>query len=50
MKTKELTREDFSSAIENGIYEITKILGIDKYEVTFYKLCLRTESLIINII
>ena len=50
METLKLTREQFSNAIDNGIYEIIKILGMDKYKVTHYKLCLRTEELIIKIL
>lgn len=48
MKTKTLSRENFNYAINNGIYEINNILGIDKYCVKFYKLCGRTETLIIK--
>ena len=50
MKTKNLSREEFNDAISNGIYDITNIVDIDKYQVVFYKLCERTESLIVNII
>ena len=50
METKNISITFLNKAIYDGVYEITKIIGTDKFIAKHYKLCGRVESIIINII
>lgn len=49
MTTIKLTAEQYLKAIELGYYEPIKCLTIYKKHVTHFKLCGRTEELLIDI-
>lgn len=49
MKTLELTSEQYAKAIQLGIYEQTESISQFEKIVIHYKLCLRTEKLLIKL-
>lgn len=50
MKTLKLTPAQYLKAIELGYYEPIKCISVFKKIVTHYKLCGRTETILINLI
>tara|TARA_R110000803_G_scaffold5445_4_gene17913 strand:- start:465 stop:617 length:153 start_codon:yes stop_codon:yes gene_type:complete len=49
MKTLKLTPKQYLKAIKLGYYTLNKCISVFQKEVTHYKLCGRTETIIINI-
>ena len=49
MKNHSLTSKQYLKAIKLGYYEHIECLSVFKKKVTHYKVCGRTEELIINI-
>lgn len=49
IKTKKLTIEQYTKAVKLGYYEPIMCLSVFRKLVTFYKVCGRTEKLIIDL-
>lgn len=49
MKTQKLTPKQYLKAIELGYYELVKCVSVFEKIVIHYKVCGRTEKLLINL-